>query len=332
VPSPRFFLDPSCPAEIERHLRELGWLENDHVLSAEKIVGGNMNLTVRLRMEQHTGILKQARPWVEKYPDIAAPVGRAIVEAAFYLAVTSEPAVSGRMPALLGADANSCMLFLEDLHDATDLTSLYAGSRLSPAECEELIEYLNALHTLEVEPDRRDLFRNREMRELNHQHQYDLPLRHSKLIDLDRITPGLDSAADQLKNDATYCSRVAELGRLYLGDGETLLHGDYFPGSWLRTPLALFVIDPEFCFLGCREYDLGILYAHLILIHQEDVWTGMRERYAGTVDWKVVDGFAGAELMRRLIGVAQLPLRVDLDCKRAWLELSRRLVCDPGLT
>lgn len=327
VPSLRFLLDPARPDEIERYLRGLGWIDDDRVLSAEKIEGGNMNLTVRLRMERHTTILKQARPWVEKYPGIAAPLSRATVEAAFYLAVTSEPAVSGRMPALLGADAESCLLFLEDLHEASDLTSLFAGARLTHEECEDLIDFLIALHTIEVEPDKRVVFHNREMRELNHEHQYDLPLQRANGIDLDRMTPGLASAADELRRDAAYCSRVSELGRLYLADGATLLHGDYFPGSWLRTPLHVFVIDPEFCFLGCPEYDLGILYAHLILTQQETLWPGIRERYTGTVDGRLVDGFAGAELMRRLIGVAQLPLRVDLNRKKEWLELSRQLVC-----
>ncbi len=325
--SPTFFIDPNRPSEIENHLRALGWIEEDRILSAEKAGEGNMNLTLRLRMERHTAILKQARPWVEKYPQIPAPASRASVEAAFYVAVTAEPAVSGRMPALLGADRDSCLLLLEDLHDASDLTSLYAGDRLTAEESADLAEYLNALHALEIDPKDGDIFRNREMRELNHEHQYELPLRTGNGLDLDRITTGLAAAAFELKADQDYCSRIAELGRLYLADGATLLHGDYFPGSWLRTPLALFVIDPEFCFLGPREYDLGIAYAHLIFTGQEDVWSGMRQRYTGTVDWTLVEAFAGAELMRRLIGVAQLPLRAGLSRKQEWLELSRRLVC-----
>jgi hypothetical protein len=37
-------------------------------------------------------------------------------------------------------------------------------------------------------------------------------------------------------------------------------------------------------------------------------------------------GFAGAEIMRRLIGVAQLPLEAGLGEKRTLLALSKRLV------
>jgi 5-methylthioribose kinase len=106
-----------------------------------------------------------------------------------------------------------------------------------------------------------------------------------------------------------------------------LLHGDFFPGSWLRNDLAVFVIDPEFCFAGPPEYDLGVLQAHLVLTGQADEWPAMLNSYGGKPDWTLAGRFAGAELMRRLIGVAQLPLRSGLDQKRAWLELSRQLVC-----
>ena len=35
---------------------------------------------------------------------------------------------------------------------------------------------------------------------------------------------------------------------------------------------------------------------------------------------KLILGFAGAELVRRLIGVAQLPLDADLALRTQWLE------------
>jgi 5-methylthioribose kinase len=310
-------VDPENARAIDHHLRDLGWLQNDRVLRAEKIGDGNMNLTVRLHLARSSAILKQARPWVEKYPDIPAPVERAEVEAAFYRTVMSEPAIASRMPALLDADRDSHLLLLEDLRDATDLMSLYAGERLTSEDAAELICYLNALHSRPVEPCMRDIFRNREMRALNHAHQYDIPLRAGNGMEL----------ASELKKDAGYRERVAELGRLYLADGDTLLHGDYFPGSWLRTARGMFVIDPEFSFLGPAEFDLGILRAHVVLTGQEDIWPAMMAQYNGPADWHLVDGFAGAEIMRRLIGVAQLPLRADIARKRAWLELSRSWVC-----
>ena len=62
-----------------------------------------------------------------------------------------------------------------------------------------------------------------------------------------------------------------------------------------------------------------------------DVLDKIAAAYARPVEPRLLAGFAGAELMRRLLGVAQLPLaptapEADLQRKRAWLELSHRWV------
>jgi 5-methylthioribose kinase len=303
-----FTLNPRDSPAIGRHLCELGFIDDDRVLSAEKIGGGDMSLTVRVQLPSRSVILKQALQWAEKYPKISVPVERSLVEAAFYEAVTLEPAVSGRMPALLGADPESFLIILEDVHDAVDCMGLYASARLTAADFDELVEYLSALHSIELDERFRDMFANREMRALNHALQYDLPLR----------------AADV---DGEYRAAVEQLGRAYLEDGPVLVHGDYFPGSWLRNDLGLYVINPEFCFMGRAEYDLGILQAHLIFTRHEEFVPELRERYNGPADWKLAGRYAGAELMRRLIGVTKLPLQAGEDHKTEWLRLSRELVC-----
>ena len=43
-------------------------------------------------------------------------------------------------------------------------------------------------------------------------------------------------------------------------------------------------------------------------------------------DHTLATRFAGVEIMRRLIGVAQLPLVATRDDKRKWLERSRELI------
>ena len=51
---------------------------------------------------------------------------------------------------------------------------------------------------------------------------------------------------------------------------------------------------------------------------------------ARRMDAELVARYAGVEIMRRLIGVAQLPIAFGIDRKRALLNLSRRLVVEPG--
>jgi len=165
------------------------------------------------------------------------------------------------------------------------------------------------------------------MRVLNHEHQYDFPLRTYNGLELDKITAGLAARAELLKTDKKCGDQVAQLGTAYLADGAALVHGDFFPGSWLRSSRGVAIIDPEFCFLGAAEYDLGVFLAHLELTGARKHWALVKERYTGKIDWTLAGAFAGAELMRRLIGVAQLPLTADLKQKSAWLDQSRELLC-----
>src|SRR2546421_5684303 len=48
-------------------------------LSAAPAGEGNMNYTLRIGTSERSFVMKQARPWVEKYPHIAAPWDRALM-------------------------------------------------------------------------------------------------------------------------------------------------------------------------------------------------------------------------------------------------------------
>ena len=90
------------------------------------------------------------------------------------------------------------------------------------------------------------------------------------------------------------------------------MHADYFPGSWLRTADGLRVIDPEFSFPGDPEVDLGCALAHLALAGQPrtraDRLLGAYSADGNELDPIWLARYAAVEVMRRLIGVAQLPL------------------------
>ena len=180
--------------------------------------------------------------------------------------------------------------------------------------------------------------RNTDMRVLNHEHIFDLPLRTAGGLDVDVYTPGLSKPAEKLKNDWEYQRIAAELGERYLhGSGGSLLHGDFFPGSFLMTGAGVRVIDPEFCFCGDAEFDLGVFAAHLLLAGEppgraEQLLSLYRPADAASEAFLPdrVRQYAGIEIMRRLLGIAQIPtLAAGLERKRELLELSRRLVVEP---
>jgi 5-methylthioribose kinase len=113
---------------------------------------------------------------------------------------------------------------------------------------------------------------------------------------------------------------------MYLSEGAVLLHGDYYPGSWMRSEGNLFVIDPEFSFLGFAEFDLGVMAAHLILAtDQKDLPLQLSHNYGDRIDSVLVGKIAGMEIIRRLLGLAQLPLSYSLDKKEELLTLGMEL-------
>lgn len=325
--SQEHFLDPNDLASLERYVKRRRFIDDTETLRSASSAGeGNMNLTLRLITNQRSLILKQARPWVEKYPQIPAPDARTLVETAFYEAAATRAPLRDAMPQLLANDRDARVIVLEDLGESGDFTSLYAGEQLSAPELDALMSFLIVLHVpwASLPP----IFANREMRALNHEHIFRLPLAQNNGIDLDAITPGLQAAAEPLKNDAAYVERVTALGVRYLSDGETLVHGDYFPGSWLHTPHGVRIIDPEFCFVGPAAFDVGVLTGHLYLADQTDALIERAlSRYGGDVSvTNLAREFAGVEIMRRLIGVAQLPIGYGIEKKRELLALSRKLV------
>lgn len=311
--------------QIETLLRECGVCQPDEQVATVNRAGdGNMNLTLRVRTTAQTVIFKQSRPWVEKYPQIAAPVERILQELRFYETVAEHPQLASRMPRLLGSVPEQYVMVVECLGKANDASALYrsgdaanAFRQLLPA----LLIWLGELHQLAIPTERAEEFANRELRELNHQHIFVIPFSDPPALDLDSITPGLAKVAQPLARDTQLLTRLQQLGEMYLADHPQLVHGDFFPGSWLICDGKVRIIDPEFSHGGLPEFDLGVLLAHGQLLDadsSDDLLTELRSHYPETpktVDWQLVEDFAAVEVLRRLLGVAQLPLQRSLDEK-----------------
>ena len=325
-----FFVDMHDRPSLQDYLCRRDLIAEGESITALELAGqGNMNCTLRVRTPHRSLIVKQSRPWVEKFPEIAAPWERVLSEARFYMLVSPETVVFDRMPNLLHLDAESRIMVLEDLGPARDFTGCYNGEPLDCATAVALAGWLSELHAIEFQSRTRESLRNLEMRRLNHAHLFHLPLDHNNGFRLDEITPGLSTAAERLQRDRPYVECVRELGELYLADGRTLLHGDFFPGSWLQGEMGPRVIDPEFAFFGDPEFDLGVFLAHLYLARQpEQVHEACLTAYrrTGRFHLRLALRFSGVEIMRRLIGIAQLPLDLELSEKERLLELSRDLV------
>ncbi|MGE3309476.1 MAG: phosphotransferase, partial [Limisphaerales bacterium] len=256
-----FLLDPSDVEGAGAYLARHGLLGPEEVVTQLERAGeGNMNCTLRAFTPSRTLIVKQSRPWVEKYPQFEAPWDRAVVEAEFYRIVSDHPRVAAFLPNLHFADPESRVLVIEDLGEGGDYTGIYLhGEILTADTLLRLAEFLSGLHGAYPPGTAHPPLPNSEMRALNHAHVFDIPLRRDNGLNLDALAPGLRSAADPLLAPSKFHDEVTRLGReIYLADGPTLVHGDFFPGSILRTASGPRVIDPEFCHFGRAELDVGV--------------------------------------------------------------------------
>lgn len=309
---------------LTAYLRKQTWIEPEaNVSLIEKPGEGNMNRVLRILTQKGTLILKQSTDFVVKYPEIPAPISRIDVEQQFYQLATAIPDLQKHQPAIIGYDASNHLMAMEDLGSASDFTFLYQSKHALNEELAITIaKSLDTLHNHEFSEQEINGFPpNKELRLLNHQHIFELPLLGDNGFDLDGITPGLQEASMTYKSDEALKSKAAALGARYLGSGSTLLHGDYYPGSWLHTDKGFQLIDPEFCFFGPAEFDLGVLLAHLKLAEQsESIRDLIMKTYTVEVDSTLLRQFEGIEIIRRLIGLAQLPLSMELKNKKELLE------------
>ncbi len=318
-------IDTSTPiSELQAYLRKREWLTADEkITSIEKPGAGNMNVVIRVVTNERSFILKQSRPYVQKYQEVKAPVERITVEKNFYQALRDN-AVNAYIPNILGYDSVENLLLLEDLGHCEDMTTIYQKRAIGAKELDRLIFILGLIHRKKVGDEFPD---NLEMRRLNHQHIFVLPFRKDNGLDLDDVQPGLEELSIPFKEDANVKSVVDTIGNKYLSPGNTLLHGDYYPGSWMTEGNNLYVIDPEFAFPGFAEFDLGIMAAHLIMATGKKAYLQqIYDRYQGGADKKLMGQVAGIEIVRRLIGLAQLPLERDLAEKRKLLKKARKLI------
>lgn len=331
----KVFLDTDIQI-MEAYFHEKGWLAaGDRLLKLEKPGEGNMNKVLRATTQSGSFIVKQARPWVEKYPEYAAPVERLEVEATFFQIANGIPALSPYTPDILDFDAENHIMAVEDLGTGKGYTAIYEpGNLLTAAEVADLATYLSLLHAWKPAPGAPAFPRNLKLRkDLNHIHIFKFPFDSNNGLPLDDIQAGLGEAALPFQHHAVLKTRIAELGDCYIDEGPCLLHGDFYPGSWLATSSGLKVIDPEFAFMGPAEFDLGVLMAHLMLAEQgEEIIADLLNAYqqGDRFDLSLAYAFAGTEILRRLIGIAQLPLSLEVSQKTDLMNQAAEWILPPN--
>ncbi|MDP4655964.1 MAG: phosphotransferase [Algoriphagus sp.] len=297
------------------------WLPGEKISQISIPGESNMNLVLRIKTNVRSYILKQAKPYVRKYPHILAPISRIQIEYQFLKQLEDNSFLASLSPKVLQYDAHQHLMLLEDLGEGSDYLALYEGNRmLNRMEIRQLVDYLLHLHQLQAPT----FPPTNTMRSLNHEHIFNFPFLKENGFNLDSVQSGLQEASIPYKTDPLLKERIQALGIRYLAEGKGLMHGDFYPGSWLQVPSGIKIIDPEFGGLGDAEFDLGIFLAHLDLSEQaEELSSLVQKQYTLPADWSLVQQYRGVEILRRLIGIAQLPVSLSLEAKKTLLARAR---------
>ncbi len=311
-------------SDLQDYLFEKGWLEeNEQLLRTEKPGEGNMNVVIRVQTNSRSFILKQSRPFVQKYQDVKAPIERVDVEYEFYKSVTTE-ALKAHLPEALAFDNNDHILMLEDLGSCEDMTYIYNSKKVTDDTVKKLVGIVKELHKTKISEGFPE---NLELRQLNHQHIFVLPFLTNNNFSLDEVQNGLQALSEPFKQNEKLKATISQIGEKYLSSGQVLIHGDYYPGSWMTCANHIHIIDPEFCFAGFAEFDVGVMAAHIIMATMNfEYLTLITNEYGDALDTSLTNKITGVEIMRRIMGLAQLPLQRSLEEKEYLLDVAQKLV------
>ncbi len=177
----------SSLSEIEKYLKkELNIFSSDEQIHNIEVPGeGNMNVVLRVETNKKSFILKQSRPYVNKYPNIKNSEKRIIVEDQFYeLIIKSE--IQKFFPKKIDFIKKDLILLIEDLGQCRDMSYLYSSKNMNLDHFNSLIYILESIHKTKVN----SFPSNYSLKELNHEHIFVLPFQKND-FQLDDIQSGL---------------------------------------------------------------------------------------------------------------------------------------------
>lgn len=297
--------------------------DDEVLLKISKAGDGNMNIVLRVKSNKRSFIFKQSRPYVQKFKEIQAPIERINVEYNFYKSINQIES-QRNFPKIIGYVKDHFFIMLEDLGISDDFLDIYIKRKINKTSIIKLTRILKDIHLCNYD-DSYPL--NNELKKLNHQHIFVLPFMKNNGFSLNSVQPGLEILANTFINKENLKNKSLVIGEKYLKKGKTLLHGDFYPGSWMQNDNKIFVIDPEFSFVGDLEFDLGVFIAHIIIATQNKKYLNeIISYYSNSVNIDLVSNYAGIEIIRRLTGLAQLPTNLTLKEKEVLLKLSEHLL------
>ena len=349
----------------QRHA-EIRMFEPEAKLRIEEIGDGNLNTVYRVSDAARPArslVLKHAPPYIKILgPDYPLSTKRLTFESRA-LNVYNRLA-NGTVPVQYDFDVDAAVIAMEDLRDAHVLRDALIAGTVDTAIAEQVGRFMGIVHSHTYVDNidnataqhYRQQFANTTMQSITADYVFTFPFTEHET---NFWTLGLEPDVQRLKTDTDFLRQAERLKRTFLTAQQGVTHGDLHTGSVLVQNDTAKVIDAEFAFYGPVGFDLGLYWANYLLSyfsHQGDlsvqsalkaavvqVWdtytveftmtdAGLRSEILGNIFRDAV-GFAGLEMLRRLIGAAHVrdiegivDLSRKLSIERAALQFGTTLV------
>ncbi|MDE0318150.1 MAG: S-methyl-5-thioribose kinase [Candidatus Poribacteria bacterium] len=329
----------TIPQYLRERQSEIGFFTSDTNLHSEEIGDGNLNFVYRVfdtEQPERSLVLKQAPPYIKILgPDYPLPPDRLTFES-LSLGIYNQ-FVSEAVPTQYYFDSDAAVIVMEDLRGYRLLRDDLIAGQVNQKIPELIGQFMGSVHSqtyadnldsASVDKYRED-FANTVMQSITADYVFTLPfIEHETNF----YTDGLESEILRLKTDDTFSQQAQNLKTIFLTAQQGLTHGDLHTGSIMVKGNSAKVIDSEFAFHGPVGFDIGLYWANYFLSYfshtdnsdvQSELKTAIVQTWnAYTTEFQMADevqkvrtlqqifhesvGFAGMEMLRRIIGAAHV--------------------------
>jgi 5-methylthioribose kinase len=356
----------NIPDYLRKRQQEIGIFESGAEIVTEEIGDGNLNFVFRVydaNEPSNSIILKQAPPYIkilgpsfELTPDRLTYESRALE--------VYNQLVPAYAPHQKYFDPENYVIGMADLKGYRILRSDLIEGIVNLRVPEHIARFMAITHSRthvrnlspEVIENYASCFKNRVMQGITADYVFTKPY-----IDdpTNFHTEGLESYVNALKSDQQLLAQIDHFKRIFCDSEQGLTHGDLHTGSVMVLGDSAKVIDAEFVFYGSVGFDLGLFWANYLLaycshvgndagrVQLKDAILRTWETYEAAFEMddaelkteslkQIFDesvGFAGVEMMRRLIGAAHVAdiegisdIEKKLSIETNALEFGRKLV------
>lgn len=212
-------------------------------------------------------VLKQGLPWVRIYPDWPLPAERTRHEASVYRIVG--PLAGSQAPRLIGYDEAANVLLIEAIENATPWSQELIAGRAASDVAHALGRFIarlafgtsrfgaSAAALAAIAASAGESVLTPMMAHLVFTRPFEPDDAHAS---------GSGFGQAEVRANGELAAAVALLGERYLASEEALTHGDLHVASVLVAPGRPVVLDYEFARTGPVGFDLGLLWANIMLV------------------------------------------------------------------